>query len=159
MKSHAPLSETAASLRAKSLEFGGSDWSTTITTTTTTTTKHTYHNNHKHKHNNHCNSNSADSWPYGVGIPRSTGNSGWHYLSNATCLTRPRLFYACFVVSGIAKTCYIFRHFRRTPALDNKCYTSGSPWQCPRNLDSEILSSWVLSMLTLLAMIIQYDVI
>ena len=26
---------------------------------------------------------------------------GWHYLSNATCLMRPHLFYAGFVVSRI----------------------------------------------------------
>ena len=24
---------------------------------------------------------------------------GWHYLSNAACLMRPRLFYECLVVS------------------------------------------------------------
>ena len=35
---------------------------------------------------------------------------GWHYLSNATCLTRPHLFYAYFVVPRIAILCYILRH-------------------------------------------------
>ena len=35
---------------------------------------------------------------------------GWHYLSNATCLIRPRLFYACFGVSRITIRCFIIRH-------------------------------------------------
>ena len=43
---------------------------------------------------------------------------GWHYLSNATCLIQPHLFYACFVVSRITTLCYMIRHFRRKPALD-----------------------------------------
>ena len=30
---------------------------------------------------------------------------GWHYLSNATCLIRPRLFYALFIVSRIIMIC------------------------------------------------------
>ena len=38
---------------------------------------------------------------------------GWHYLSNASCLIRPRLFYACFVVSRIAILCYIICHYWR----------------------------------------------
>ena len=32
---------------------------------------------------------------------------GRHYLSNATCLVRPRLLYACFVVSRTTIACYI----------------------------------------------------
>ena len=36
---------------------------------------------------------------------------GWYYLSNATCLMRPRLFYAMLVVSMIIIICYIIRHF------------------------------------------------
>ena len=33
---------------------------------------------------------------------------GWHYLSNATCLIRPRSFYhVCFVASGIVMLGYI----------------------------------------------------
>ena len=36
---------------------------------------------------------------------------GWHYLSDATCLMRPRLFYASFVASRITTSCYILRHF------------------------------------------------
>ena len=36
---------------------------------------------------------------------------GWHYLTNATCLIRPRLFYGCFVVSRIAIIRYVIRHF------------------------------------------------
>ena len=43
---------------------------------------------------------------------------GWHYLSNATCLIRPRLVYACSVVSRITIHCQHIRHFWRTPALD-----------------------------------------
>ena len=42
---------------------------------------------------------------------------GWHYLSNATCLTRPRLLYASFMVSWVAVTCYIIRRHWRKPAL------------------------------------------
>ena len=34
----------------------------------------------------------------------------WHYLSNATCLTRPHVFYACFVVSRSTISCYTIRH-------------------------------------------------
>ena len=34
----------------------------------------------------------------------------WHYLSNATCLIRPHVFYAVFVVSRIPIICNIFRH-------------------------------------------------
>ena len=33
---------------------------------------------------------------------------GWHYLSHATCLIQPHLFYACLVVSRII-ICYIIR--------------------------------------------------
>ena len=36
---------------------------------------------------------------------------GWLYLSNATCLMRPHLCYACFVVSRSTIICYIIRHF------------------------------------------------
>ena len=35
---------------------------------------------------------------------------GWHYLSNATCVVRPRLSYAFFVVSRITIICYVIRH-------------------------------------------------
>ena len=38
-------------------------------------------------------------------------NTGRHYLSNATCLRRPRLLHACLVVSRIAILCNIIRHF------------------------------------------------
>ena len=34
---------------------------------------------------------------------------GRRYLSDATCLIRPHLFYACFVVSRITIICYIVR--------------------------------------------------
>ena len=43
---------------------------------------------------------------------------GWHYLSNATCLMRPRLFRAFFVPSMSTIMCYILHHCWRTPALD-----------------------------------------
>ena len=36
-------------------------------------------------------------------VPGETPLVGWHYLSDAACLTRPRLFYACFVVSLFAR--------------------------------------------------------
>ena len=42
----------------------------------------------------------------------------WHYLSNATCLIRPHLFYVCFAVPRITIICYIACRFRRKPALD-----------------------------------------
>ena len=32
---------------------------------------------------------------------------GWHYLSNATCLIRPHLFYACLVVSRITTLAWL----------------------------------------------------
>ena len=35
---------------------------------------------------------------------------GWHYLSHATCLIRPHLLSACFVVSRITILCFIIRH-------------------------------------------------
>ena len=41
----------------------------------------------------------------------TAGLIGWYYLSNAPGLIRPRLFYACFVVSRIANNCYTLRHF------------------------------------------------
>ena len=45
---------------------------------------------------------------------------GWRHLSNATCLTRPHVFYACFVVSRITAFRYMIRHVWRTPASDKK---------------------------------------
>ena len=45
---------------------------------------------------------SASAWP---------PTFGWPYLSIATCLMRPRLFYALFVVSRITMICYILHHF------------------------------------------------
>ena len=33
---------------------------------------------------------------------------GWHYLSTATCLRRPQLCYACFVVSSMYIYIYIY---------------------------------------------------
>ena len=36
---------------------------------------------------------------------------GWHYLSNATCLMRPRLFYALCIVSKITIICQFARPF------------------------------------------------
>ena len=40
---------------------------------------------------------------------RARAQIGWHYLSNATCLIRPRLFYALFAVSRIIIVCYMIR--------------------------------------------------
>ena len=42
-----------------------------------------------------------------VGIP---GQVGRRYLSKATCLTRPRSLYACFVVSRITILCEMICH-------------------------------------------------
>ena len=36
---------------------------------------------------------------------------GRHYLSNATCLIRPHLFYALFMVSRITTICKSIRNF------------------------------------------------
>ena len=36
-------------------------------------------------------------------------NTGWHYLSNATCPIRPRLFHACFVESRITILCHMIQ--------------------------------------------------
>ena len=35
---------------------------------------------------------------------------GWHYLSKATCLIRPPLLYALFVVSRTITICPMIRH-------------------------------------------------
>ena len=43
---------------------------------------------------------------------------GRRYLPSATCLLRPQLCYACFVVSRITIICCMIRHVRRPPALD-----------------------------------------
>ena len=40
---------------------------------------------------------------------------GWHYLSNTTCLIRPHLLYALFVVSMITIICQTIRHFEEDP--------------------------------------------
>ena len=47
------------------------------------------------------------------------GELWWRYLSKATCLIRPHLFYACFDVSRIIIICYTIRHFWRSHVLDN----------------------------------------
>ena len=36
---------------------------------------------------------------------------GWHYLSSATCMIWPRLFYALLIVSRITLTCHMLCHF------------------------------------------------
>ena len=38
---------------------------------------------------------------------------GSHYLSNATCLIQPHVFYTCFIVSRIIIFCYMNRHVWR----------------------------------------------
>ena len=46
------------------------------------------------------------------GRPASrTSVLGWHFLSDATCLIRPHLFCARFVVSRITPICYMIHHF------------------------------------------------
>ena len=49
-------------------------------------------------------------------IGRTSRPLGWHYLSNDTCLIRPRLLCAFFVVSRITIISCILRHFRRKQA-------------------------------------------
>ena len=46
-------------------------------------------------------------WPYTAPPPGIV----WHYLSNATCLIRPHLFYVFVVVSRITIICYMIRPF------------------------------------------------
>ena len=43
--------------------------------------------------------------------PTAPVKIGQHYLSNATCLMRPRSVHACFVVSRITIICCGIRHF------------------------------------------------
>ena len=43
---------------------------------------------------------------------------GWHYLSNATCLIRSHLLYACFILSRIIVSRYMIHQSSRTHALD-----------------------------------------
>ena len=58
----------------------------------------------------------------------TNNNMGWHYLSNDTCLIRPRLFYARFVAPGIAILfAAVFATFEEQTALDKWSSTSGSP--------------------------------
>ena len=51
--------------------------------------------------------------------PPAPSNLGWLHLGgttclNATCPIRPRLFYACFVVSGITISCYMIRCLKKS---------------------------------------------
>ena len=47
-----------------------------------------------------------------LAYPRSGGvHLGWYYLSIATCLTRPRLFYVLFAVSRTTIISYMICHF------------------------------------------------
>ena len=52
-----------------------------------------------------------DDVPANPGLVQAVVPFGRHYLSNATCLIRPHLFYAFFVVSTITMHCYMVRHF------------------------------------------------
>ena len=58
---------------------------------------------------------TASAWPscgrLGGAPGRATATLGKHYLSNATCLMRPRLFYAPCVVSRTIIICHALRHF------------------------------------------------
>ena len=47
----------------------------------------------------------------------SSLNSGEDYSSDATCLTRPRLFHVFLVVSRTIIICCMIRHLKK-PALD-----------------------------------------
>ena len=64
---------------------------------------------------------------------------GWHYLSNATCLLRPRLFYAWFVVSRTIIICYMIRRAWRKQVSGKQCWTSGSPDICRARRHSVIV--------------------
>ena len=57
---------------------------------------------------------------------------GWHYLSNATCLIRPRLFYACFVVKDHHDLlCY-------SPPLKNTCVRQAASECIENTIDMNI---------------------
>ena len=49
--------------------------------------------------------------PLDVRTQEERQDLGRHHLSNATCLIRPHVFYALFVVSRITIICYMIRHF------------------------------------------------
>ena len=65
---------------------------------------------------------TSPAWSCSAPIVFSAGwPFGWHCLSNATCLIRPPLFYACYVVSRNAILCYFIRNFWRKHVLDKSC--------------------------------------
>ena len=68
------------------------------------------------KHNNTINTtNTYKSSSGGLTTTeaRLSTSIGWHYLSNATCLMRPHVFYVLLVASRSTIVCYILHHFRR----------------------------------------------
>ena len=70
-------------------------------TTTTTTTNNNNNNNSNSNNNNNTNNMTTNKHVF-----------GWHYLSNATCLTRPRLFHALIIVSIIIILLFFEEHLR-----------------------------------------------
>ena len=70
-----------------------------------------------HDNNNNDNNNNNNNNNNNKHVNRNDNDGGcstsfwWHYLSNATCLIRLHLFYACFVVSRITIICYSIHHF------------------------------------------------
>ena len=62
---------------------------------------------------------------------------GWHCLSNATCLMRPHLFYACFVVSNIIIVCCIISSLLKNTCVRQAVLDKWFPhdtWLWPRSL-------------------------
>ena len=70
---------------------------------------------HTHIYHAHSVSNQEESFKLQSRVQRATDPwcVGWHYLSSATCLIRPRLLYVCFVVARSTIMCYIPRHVGR----------------------------------------------
>ena len=48
------------------------------------------------------------SGPVQINLPEQ--QFGWHYLFKYTCITRPHVLYALFIVSRIIIVCYMIRH-------------------------------------------------
>ena len=71
----------------------------------------------------------AVEMPVRDGVARSSRGAtfGWHYLSEATCLIRPHLFYARFVVSRTIIIRYIICNCYREPVLDKSCLDKWLP--------------------------------
>ena len=76
---------------------------------------------------------------------RSQSCFGWHYLSNATCLMRPRLFYARFLVSRGTIICYIIRHLLKKACVRQVVFDKWSRMTTPSGC---WLDGWMAGCLT-----------